>query len=368
MALSVSARHLRKVDTFRLVQRPVRAKRMLYQLLFPAEPSQFRTDSEWIIDEAHQMRHQPGVSGAAGMLPRVQYRTKGQFTWNIPIFGWEAVVSNIDDETSDPALKNRQQQIDLAHNRAIIDKEIRAAKVARNGTLVTQGVTLGPGARFDDLTSIGSNPAAVFKQGAIRIQRKSGLQCNFIGLTPEHMRKLSDHQMIRYYLSGQRDVTKEASITAEVLEFLIGAGPDGLIAKDSIKVIDTVYNPIDDSPSSTDQIDWAYPLGPDVIMAALTYGAGAEGGSDNSFAKGKYLNFLEGKLEGGIPGQQQRIVGGNEGVGVFQYPMPEMAGGAMVTQVITAQEFKIKQVNAGFLIKDALNKLDTDEYGSSLAY
>lgn len=368
MALSTAARHLRKVDTFRVVQRPMIAKRMLFQLCFPAEPSQYQTDSEWIIDEAHQMRHQPSNTGAKGALPQVQFRTKGFFTWNIPIRGWETVTTNIDAATSDPALRFREQNMDLTHFRVIIDKEIRASQAVRDPTVVTQGVNLLPGARFDDLTSIGSNPIAVFQQGALRIQRRSGLQCNFIGLTPEHMRKLRNHQGLRYLLSGERNMSAETPITAEVIEYLIGAGPDGLIAKGSIKVIDTVYNPIDDNPAATDQIDYAYPLGPDVIMAAITQGNEGRGGGDNSFAKAKYLNFLEGQLESGIPGQQMRIVVGNEGVGVFTYPRNELAGGAQVTQIVCAQEFKIKQVNAGFLIRNALNKNNTDEYGTSLQY
>jgi hypothetical protein len=370
------ARYVSRVDQRYVIERQISGRNLASVEAFPADPSEFLRGQVYTIDEEHEMRHQPGGYGPDGVWPTVGFRIGAKLEYSIRGRQWLVRTSNLDEQTSDPVLQIRRRNLAHAHKKVRINREIEAWGILRDNTVITQGVTLGAGSRFDDLSSSSSDPIAVMRTGALTILRNTGLQVDGILMNREHLRMLGLHERVQSYAVNQLNLSKDrlvAQMDAEILELLLGAMPsrpdEGLIRPGSVKVTDFMYSNAADQPRAVVSPTRLYANGPDVIMFAKATPGGKDG-SDNGFGLLKYLSGIPGGGSGvptsGINFDFPISGGGNDGIMVVDLPDFEVAGGGTKTQILDYSGFFIQKAEAAYLIAGALNTADTTSYGSSL--
>lgn len=366
--LHVSAKHVKRVDTRYVVGRKFKHNNLVSTLAFPPDPSEYSEDLVWKEDTAGLMRRQTGIAGMDGMYPEVSWRSAGTLEWNIELYMWLVRIGNIEQKTADSVWNYRRRSLKWAHFKARIEREIRASLILRDAAILTKGQTLGAGSRFDDISSLTSDPIAVFQLGAERVFRNSGERVNQILVPAPIHRKLTQHERIMNYAVNKLNMSKDRPITGNIIEQLIGvdeANPgNGLIMPGSYKVVDSIFNNTVDGPNATEQVTNVYPLGPTVVMLA-TGSPGGEDGDDNSFGFGKYLSMLE---KSGMDTADVQIAAGNEGIGVFEFPDTDLPGGGTKTQLIDAWAAFVQNPDAAWRISGAADSTNTAEYESSLAF
>lgn len=362
--LQIGARHIARVETKYIIGTAGEEQKMSCDAAFPADPNEFQNDLIWQEDVASKFRPQEGLLGtAAGLMPEVVYRTAGTLAFSIPIEAWKVRNPNIEDQTTDAVINPQMRRLETARIKARIRREISSVTVLRDNTVLTQGVTLGAGERFDDVNSPNSDPIAVFQLGAEQVMRNTyGKKVTDILMTPPVMRKLTQNLKVQSYAVGRLNLAKDRPIDGEILEALIG--PD-LVEKGSIKVVDFVFNNTPEAPRATSAFDNAYPLGPDVAMFAKAK-PGGEGGLNYGFGLGKYLAIAENEFL--AEGEPIQVVGGNEGIMVYEFPDYDIPGGGYQLQVLQAWKPLVINANAGFLIKNAVDATNTAQYQNSLLF
>ena len=361
-ALQIQARHVLKVDTRLVVARRFRFTENLASVdLFPADPSQFRSDLVWVEDNSYTMRRQPGISGPDGLYPAIQYRTSGQLSWDIPLRCWRIINGNLEIADTDPVLTPRQRNLKVALFKSRIEREISAWTVLKNPAILTQNVTLSAGTRFDDITSTSSDPIAVMQYGAEKIFRETGLKVTDIYCPQPITRKLRQHEKIMSYAVSKLNLAKDRPIDGAVIENLIGYD---YVEQGAFKSYTMVYNTTPDSPYATDQENLAYPTGPNVIMVARATPGGVDG-DDYGFGLGKFLSILE-QVFPNDPTVQ--IATGNNGYGVLDFPNYDIVGGGTTTQLIDAWAPFVQNAKAAFGIYGAANAADVASYDKSLQF
>lgn len=355
--LSLSARHVLRVDTRYIVSRRWQFENCASVLAFPPDPSEFRSDQVWVEDVAAKQRRQPGVAGADGLYPVVHYRTKGQLQWDIGLRVWRILNGNLEIADTDKVLNPRERNLETALYKSRIEREILAWHVLNDASTLTQGVTLGAGSRFDDISSTASDPLAVLKVGAMQIKRQTGMKVNLIMIPDPIMMKLGLHERLMSYAVNKLNLSKDRPIDAEVLEQMIGYD---LIEKGSIKAYDATFNNTNDGPYATESSSLVYFSGPTVVMMALAT-PGGNGGMDYGFGLGKYLSILESALPNDDTVQ---IATGNNGYGVYNFPNYDLAGGGDTVQVVDAWAPFMQNAKAAYRISTAATAANTDYDGS----
>lgn len=360
-ALQIQARHVLKVDSRYVVARRFKSDVLASLMLFPPDPSEFRSDQVWVEDTAYTMRRQPGIAGPDGLYPTVQFRTSGQLQWDIPLRMLRIINSDLENADTDPVLRPRQRNLKVALFKHRLEREISAWTVLKNPAILTQNITLSAGQRFDDITSTSSDPIAVMRYGAERIHRRTGLKVTDVFMPSPIMRKLKSHEKVMSYSVNTLNLSKDRPIDADIIEQLIGYE---YIEPGAIKVETFTFNNTADSPYATDQEEQTYCTGPNVIMAARATPGGTDG-DDNGFGLGKYMALLE-KAMPDDPTVQ--IATGNDGMGVLEFPNYDVAGGGTTTQVISLWAPFVQNPNAAFAIYGAADASDTASYDKSLQF
>lgn len=360
-ALSLNARRVLRTDTRYAVGRRFRYDKLASLLLFPPDPSEYRSDLVWVKDVSHTMRRQPGVVGPDGLYPTVHYRTKGQLQWNIPLMAWRILDSDLEAADTDVALQPRLSNLTDAVFKARIEREISAWKVLKDPSVMTQNITLTAGSRFDDITSTSSDPIAVMQLGAELIFRKTGLKVTDIMIPQPIMRRLTQHEKIMSYAVAKMNLNAGRAIDGGLIEELIGFD---YIEKGAIKVYDMVFNNTPDGPSLLDNEDYVYPSGPNVIMTARAVPGGADA-VDYGFGLGKSWQFLDKSLP---ENKNIEIATGNDGFGVFVLPNYDLIGGGTTTQLVSAWGPFVQNAEAAYAIFGAADASDYDEYQGSLLF
>ena len=357
-ALNISARHVERADTRYVVDRPLTGQKetMVSTTAFPPDPSEFLADKVWVMDYAAKLRRQPGFAGADGNLPTVYMRTSGTMSWNIPVYAWLVRVGNIEAATTDAALQVRRNNLAWAHDKARIEREIRACLKLRG---LANATALGAGSRWDDITSTSSDPIANVQQACEAIKRRTGKKVDRWYLPEPAMRKLTQHEKIMAYAVNKLNLSKDRPIDEEILEALIGKH---YMAPGSCRVYDFTFNDTQDSPRAAQAFVPKYPLGNrSVLMATAT--AGGVDGMDIGFGLAKYLDFLSGSIK-----DEAVITAGNEGIGVFEFPDHDVPGGGIKQQLVDAVEFWIQNQDAAWEITGIVDSTNTAEYQSSLTF
>lgn len=360
-ALQIQARHVLKVDTRYVVARRFKSDVLASTILFPADPSEFRSDLVWVEDTAYTMRRQPGIAGPDGLYPTVQFRTAGQLQWDIPLRMLRIINSDLENADTDPSLTPRKRNLKVALFKHRLEREISAWSVLKNPSVMTHSITLGPGTRFDDTSSASSDPIAVMQQGAEEIHRETGLKVTDIMVPQPIMRKLKQHEKVMSYSVNTLNLSKDRPIDAAIIEQLIGYD---YVEPGAIKVESFTFNNTPDSPYATSQVEQAYCTGPNVIMAARATPGGTDG-DDNGFGLGKYMALLD-KAMPDDPTVQ--IATGNDGMGVLELPNYDVAGGGTTTQVLSLWAPFVQNPKAAYAIYGAANAADTASYGKSLQF
>ena len=358
--LDLSSRHVLKVDTRLIVSRRWDFENLASVLAFPGDPSEYTADSVWVEDVAAKQRRQPAVAGADGLFPFVDYRMKGTLDWHIPLRVWRVLNGNLEDQTSVKVINPRQRRLETAHYKSRIERELIAWHVLNDASTLTQGVTLGAGERFDDITSSSSDPLAVMIYGCRQIKRKTGKKVN-LGLIPAPIvDKLRIHQTKQNYAVNLLNLSKDRMIELDLIEQMIGYD---LIEKGALRSYDATFNNTEDSPYTTEQESLVYMSGPTVVLMA-TGTPGGENGMDYGFGLGKYLSILEGTM-GNDPTVQ--IATGNQGYGVYNFPNYDLAGGGDTTQLVDAWAPFVQKAEAAYRISGAALSSRT-EYDGSLSF
>jgi hypothetical protein len=360
-ALQIQARHVLKVDTRYVVARRFTSDVLASTILFPADPSEFRSDLVWVEDTAYTMRRQPGIAGPDGLFPTVQFRTAGQLQWDIPLRMLRIINSDLENADTDPSLTPRKRNLNVALFKHRLEREISAWSVLKNPAVMTHSITLGPGTRFDDTASASSDPIAVMQQGAEEIHRETGLKVTDVMIPQPIMRKLKQHEKIMSYAVNKLNLSKDREIDGEIIERLIGYD---YVTPGAVKVESFTFNNTPDSPYATSQVEQAYCTGPNVIMAARAVPGGVDG-DDNGFGLGKYMALLD-KAMPDDPTVQ--IATGNDGMGVLELPNYDVAGGGTTTQVLSLWAPFVQNAKAAYAIYGAANAADTASYNKSLQF
>jgi len=370
------AKYVSRVDQRYVIERQISGRNLASVEAFPADPSEFLKGQIYQIDEEHELRHQPGAYGPDGHWPVVGFRIAGRLSYSIRGRHWLVRTNPLDEKTSDPVLQIRRRNLAHAHKKVRINREIEAWNVLRDGTVLTQGTTLAAGSRFDDLSSSSSDPIAVMRTGAMMIRRNTGLQVDTILMNIEHLRMLGLHEKVQNYAVNQFNLSKDRLVAnpldASIIELLLGATPnrpeDGLVKPGCIKVTDFLYSNAADQPRAAGATPTRlYANGPDVVMLAKATPGGRDG-SDNGFGLLKYLSFMSGTgLENqGINFDFPISGGGNDGIMVVDLPDYDVPMGGTKTQMLDYSTFFVQRAEAAYLIQDALDAANTNEYGSSL--
>lgn len=357
-SLNISAKHVERVDTRYVIDRPLtgQTESMVSTTCFPPDPSEFLSDKVWQIDYAAKLRRQPGFAGADGNLPTVYMRTSGTVSWNIPVYAWLCRVGNIEAATSDAALNVRRNVLATAHDKARIEREIRACLKLRG---LANGQALGAGSRWDDISSTGSDPIANLQMGCEFIKRQTGLKPDRCYIPEPVMRKLTQHERLMGYLVNKLNLSKDRPIDEEILEALVGKH---YLKPGSIRVYDFTFNDTPDSPYASAQFNPKYPLGNRVVLTASATPGGVDG-ADFGFGLAKYLEFLTGALK-----DEAQVTGGNEGIGVFEFPDYDVAGGGTKQQLVDAVEFWVQNALAAWEITGVADSTNAAEYQQSLTF
>lgn len=359
-ALSLQARHVLKVDSRYIVSRRWDFENLASVIAFPPDPSEFTSDSVWVEDVAAKQRRQPGVEGPDGTFPYVHYRTAGQLQWSIALRVWRILNGNIEIANTDKVLNPRERNLETAHYKSRIEREILAWHVLNDASVVTQGTTLGAGSRFDDISSVNSDPIAVMQNGAMQVKRKTGRKVTDV-LIPEPIGvKLRQHERIMNYLVSKLNLAKDRPIDNEVIEQLIGYD---LVEKGACKTYSATFNNTLDNPYATEQEQLVYFSGPTVVMLARAT-PGGQGGMDYGFGLGKYFAMLNQAFPNDDTVQ---IATGNEGYGVFNFPNFELPGGGETIQVVDAWAAFVQKPTAAYRISGAANPA-LPEYDGSLSF
>lgn len=363
--LHISARHVKKVDTRYIVSRDLRFQPNLASVdLFPADPSPFQQDLVWVEDVQHLMRRQPAVAGPDGLYPVVDYRTKGQLQWDIPLRVWRTIDPNIEDATTDPVINPRQRRLRAALFKSRIEREIAAWQILRDPAVLTQNVTLSAGSRFDDITSTSSDPIATLQLGAEKIFRQTGLKVTDIYIPAPGLRMLSQHEKVMSYAVNKLNLNGDRllnMIDANTIERLLDSH---YIVPGAIKSYDLTFNNTNDSPSATSNETLVYPSGPMVVMVARAIPGGSDG-IDYGFGLGKYLSVLDQPFKDDPTVQ---IATGNQGYGVYSFPEFNVAGGGTQNQLVDAWSPFVQNAQAAYAIYGAFNAADTANYGQSFSF
>jgi len=366
--LQNAAKHINRADTRLIVSRAWKYKNIASTLAFPADPSEKLSDLVWREDIAGKMRRQDGQAGLDGMFPEIAFRTAGTLEWDIALRMWVVRLGNIEVDSYDDVLRVRQNSLKWCYTKAKIEREIRAWQVLRDSSILTQGIALSAGQRFDDITSSASDPIAIFQLGAEQIKRNSGEQVDLI-LVPEPIhRKLMQHEKIQQLAVNKLNLSKDRPINGTIIEQLIGCDSEhpenGLVKPGCYKVVDAVFNNTPDAPSLAENVQYVYPTGNNVVMVARAIPGGVDGG-DNGFGLGKYFQVLKGSFEGD---EMPRVAGGNDGLGVFDFPDFTKPGGGTQSQLVDAWVPFVQQPKAGFLISGAADTTNSADYQGSLSF
>lgn len=359
-SLQLQARHVLRTDTRYIVSRRWHFDNLASVLAFPADPSEFTSDLVWQEDVAYKQRRQPGVAGPDGAYPVVQYRTAGQLQWNIALRMWKILNGNLEIANTDQVLNPRMRNLEVALYKSKIEREILAWHVLNDAAVLTQGTTLGAGQRFDDISSVTSDPIAVLQQGAIQIKRQTGRKVTDALIPEPIMVKLTQHERIMNYLVSKLNLSKDRPIDGEILEALIGYN---LIEKGAIKVTDATFNNTNDSPYSSTEQELVYFSGPTVVMFARAI-PGGDAGIENGFGLGKYLSILKQAFPSDDTVQ---ILSGNEGYGVYNFPNFELAGGGETVQFVDCWGAFVQNPLAAYRISGAADP-SLPEYDGSLSF
>lgn len=359
-SLQLQARHVLRADSRYVVSQKWDFENLASTLAFPADPTEFTSDLVWQIDTAYMQRRQPGVAGPDGYYPVVQYRTAGQLQWNIALRVWKILNGNLEIANTDQVLNPRLQNLRAALYKSKIEREILAWHVLNDASVLTQGTTLGAGQRFDDISSVTSDPIAVLQQGAIQIKRQSTKKVTDILIPEPIMVKLTQHERIMNYLVSKLNLSKDRPIDGAVIEQLIGYN---LVEPGAVKVTDATFNNTNDSPYSSTEKEIVYFSGPTVVMFARATPGGVDG-IDNGLGLGKYLSILKQAFPSDDTVQ---IATGNEGYGVYNFPNFELAGGGETVQFVDCWGAFVQNPLAAYRISGAADP-SLPEYDGSLSF
>lgn len=359
--LDLSSRRVLKTDTRMIVSRRWRFDNLACVLAFPADPSEFQSDLVWVEDVAHKQRRQPAVAGPDGVMPFVDFRMRGTLQWDIAIRVWRVLNGYLEDSQADKIINPRQRRLETAHYKSRIERELLAWHVLADPTVLTQGTTLGAGERFDDISSINSDPLAVITYGCRQVLRKTGKRVD-LGLFPAPIvDKLRIHERLMNYAVSYLNLSKDRIIQEgplRILEAMIG---EELVAPGAFKVYNATFNNSIDSPYATEQEDLTYFCGPNVVLMA-TATPGGEGGIEYGLGLGKYLSILQGTMGNDATVQ---IATGNDGYGVYNFPdQGNIAGGGDLIQLVDAWSPFVIKPEAGYLISSAADPARPEYEGS----
>ncbi|TXH42085.1 MAG: hypothetical protein E6Q97_36360 [Desulfurellales bacterium] len=357
--LHQSAQHILQADTRYVISRNVwQWPVSLAGTCFVPDPSDHRSDLVWEEDVAHIMRRQQSITGPDGSFPVVNYRMKGTRRWDIPLRVTRTLNAPLEDGEADPAINPRKRRLRNAIFKARMEREIQSAQIIKDPAIVTQNITLGATERFDAIASTSSDPMAVLRVACRKINEGTGLKVTDIIIPQAGYLEMCRHEKIMAEAVNKLNLTSDrVTIDNNIIERLID---DDLIEKGAVKTYKVWFNNTDDGPHATDLIKRVYPMGNMVIVLARAKAGGSGDQSDYGFGLLKYWDVVK----QAFPNDPEvEIVTGNEGFGVYNFPLFDVAGGGDQSQLADAAVPFVQQELAAFAIYGAFNAANTAAYG-----
>lgn len=317
-------------------------------VFFPRKTVQHDTDKVWKVNKADTLRLYDLDVSDNSPVPRVGYRTNGQYTYSCQPFAAAAELSPQEMKNADAALKHEMRQT----KQALISMGIRMEKLAvsqlRDTSVMTAYETIAGATRWDDFASASSDPVSDL-QGAIeqlrtnvgktakRARGKGGGRIK-IGMSNFTSMILCQHPNVLNRLAFVPNAAG-AVLTPKILAEILG------VDEDDIVVTSNHYT----SSQQGETAAYKQFIGSDVVLAYVD-----DSDPDNDYAIGHEFIF------DGLDGDNGFLV---------RKWREEHRGYAGIDVVGVAAVVDYKLTNAplaGFLFKTVIDPTNTAAYGSWL--
>lgn len=315
-------------------------------VFYPRKQVEHDTDKVWKVSKADTLRLYDLDVSDHSSVPRVTYRTNGQYTYNCQPFAAAAELSPMEMKNADQALKHEMRQT----KQALISMGIRMEKLAvaqlRDTSVMTAYQALSGGTRWDQFSSTSSQPIEDLQAAIEQIRTNVGMSARKVGGTGGRIKiamsnftamVLRQHPNVLQRLTWN-PVGTGAILTQKILADLLA------INEEDIYVTSNHYT------SSQEGETAAYKqfIGSDVVLAYV------DGDTDNDWSFGHEFIF------DGLSGDGDFLVRRwrEEGRGY---------AGIDVVGVAAVVDYKpTNPAQAGFLFTTAIDSTNTDDYGSWL--
>lgn len=313
----------------------------------PRKPVGHDTDKIWQVSTADTLRLYDLTADDFSDVPTVTYRTSGQATYTCQPFAAKAGLSPREMKNADAALRHEMRQT----RQSLISLGIRMEYLAVNQTLRSTSVltnyeTLSSGERWDNFTSASSQPIEDL-QGAIELIRsRIGRGAKKIGATGPRIRvgmsnltamTLRQHPNVLNRLTWNPSGTG-AILTQRILAELLE------LSEDDIVITAAKYT----SSQQGETAVFKQFMGSDVVVAYVD-----DSDPENDQCLGH--EFIFDGLSGEDPYLVRRWRDENKG-----YAGTDWVGVAAMT------DYKVTNVDAGFLFDTVLDTSDTERYSTMI--
>lgn len=317
----------------------------MWSKLLPPKIVTKRSDYIRQIDKGNLLRKYDLRVGKGGRISEVQFKIGNNFQFNAVDYAVKTILRNSEAANADDILEYEHEQMYHALVAMHTNIEVITIKeTLRDPAQLTNNVTLAAGSRWDDYTSLNSDPVDDFKIGIQKVENLTTKEPNIIFMHKMVWDRVQRHP--RVLMRGGVHPTGGAIVSIEQFEKILGVAPG------TIMVTTQNYNVAleDQTP------DFRSMIGPDCIIARV------ETPSVRSYGLGCSFMFQG----DGFGSNLQTIPELGTPFLVYQYPEYQSdprLGTAL--NLVGGLDQKILVPDAGYLIKDCVTKTAA-RYGNFL--
>lgn len=319
----------------------------LWSTILPPKVVTKRSNLIRQIDKGQMLRKYDLRAGKGGRVQDVQFKVAQNLSYNAIDYALQSVISATEDMEADEILLYAQEQMDACVIGMHTNLEVVTLKeTLRDPAIMTQNITLLAPAQWDNYSSLASDPVEDLKVACLKVFTKTTHMPNVIIMHAMVWDRVQRHP--RVLARGGVHPTGNAIVTIPQFEQILGVPPG------TIRITAQQYNTAleDQTP------DFRSMIGPDTIVAYV------EPPSVRSYGLGCSFMF-----QSATAGDRLDVVKEIEAP-FLVYEFPDVGlqdvRGATIHRLVGGMDQKVLVPEAGFLIRECVDKTNTARYENFL--
>ena len=323
-------------------------KGYLWSTILPPKIVSKRSNLIRQIDKGQMLRKYDLRVGKGGRVQDVQFKVNANLSYSAVDYAVESILSETEGMEADEILQYEQEQMDACLYSMHTNMEVVTIKeTLRDTAIMTQNISLLAPAQWDNYLSLASDPVEDLKVACLKVFTKTTHMPNVIVMHALVWDRVQRHP--RVLARGGVHPVGNAIVTVEQFEKILGVEPG------TIRITAAQYNTAleDQTP------DFRSMIGPDTIVAYV------EAPSVRSYGLGCSFMFQR-TSAGGAPMDALKDV--EAPFLVYEFPDVGLkdARGATIHRLVGGMDQKVLVPEAGYLIRDCVDKTNTARYESFL--